>query len=200
MLDLRTLRLAIGDAHRDKVNVLLEPLTVGGVRYEPVPARLEADIGITRMTSGLLFDLALQPTLFGPCQRCLEEARVTPDVQAREYEANDPEPGTEADTTSEYLQGELLDVDRWARDATALALPLVVICREDCAGLCPTCGANLNETACGCEPAPDPRWTKLRDLLWARRRAPPAGGPRAAVRASPPEASAAPRQSPWRDP
>jgi uncharacterized protein len=63
------------------------------------------------------------------------------------------------------VAGELLDVDRWAQDALLLAMPIKVLCREDCAGLCPTCGADLNAGDCGCEPVPDERWSKLRDLL-----------------------------------
>jgi DUF177 domain-containing protein len=56
--------------------------------------------------------------------------------------------------------------DAWARDALALALPSQILCREDCAGLCAVCGANLNETGPEHrhEKAPDPRWSKLGDL------------------------------------
>jgi len=65
---------------------------------------------------------------------------------------------------SPYM-GEELDLHAWARDALALALPTQLTCRPDCAGLCPQCGANLND-----EPdhrhdeAPDNRWAKLSEL------------------------------------
>jgi uncharacterized protein len=64
------------------------------------------------------------------------------------------------------VEGEVLDVAAWARDAFALAMPAQVVCRADCAGLCPQCGANLNEAGSdhGHESAPDPRWAKLREL------------------------------------
>ena len=59
----------------------------------------------------------------------------------------------------------MLDVAKWARDAYALTLPNQVVCRADCAGLCPECGANLNaEPGHAHESAPDPRWAKLREL------------------------------------
>ena len=49
--------------------------------------------------------------------------------------------------------------------ALLVALPLKPLCREDCAGLCPQCGANLNEGPCGCEPdTEDDRWAALREL------------------------------------
>jgi uncharacterized protein len=60
----------------------------------------------------------------------------------------------------------VLDLHAWARDALALALPAKVLCRDDCAGLCPRCGADLN--AAGAEHhherEPDPRWAKLSEL------------------------------------
>jgi uncharacterized protein len=51
------------------------------------------------------------------------------------------------------------------REQVLLAVPLRAICREDCKGLCPQCGANLNEKRCSCaEPVEDPRWSGLKDL------------------------------------
>jgi DUF177 domain-containing protein len=60
----------------------------------------------------------------------------------------------------------VLELRRWARDALALALPTKLLCRPDCAGLCPVCGADLNETGPDHthEREPDPRWAKLSEL------------------------------------
>ena len=57
-----------------------------------------------------------------------------------------------------------LDVHGWARDALALDLPATIVCRDDCAGLCPACGENLNERPHEHEQAGDPRWSKLSEL------------------------------------
>ncbi|MBN1894148.1 DUF177 domain-containing protein [bacterium] len=58
-----------------------------------------------------------------------------------------------------------LDLSADLTDALVLALPSKRLCREDCAGLCPGCGANLNETSCGCGTRkPDPRWEALEKL------------------------------------
>jgi uncharacterized protein len=68
---------------------------------------------------------------------------------------------------SPYLDAGLLDLAAWARDALVLAVPAQIVCREDCLGLCPVCGENLNEAdpqAHRHEDAGDPRWAKLRDL------------------------------------
>ena len=67
---------------------------------------------------------------------------------------------------SPYLDGDELEVRAWAHDALSLALPAQIVCREDCLGLCATCGANLNEASAdhAHEQAPDPRFAKLSEL------------------------------------
>ena len=78
------------------------------------------------------------------------------------YEVHQPGGGEEL--TSPYMDDEL-DLAAWARDALALVLPAQLTCRPDCAGLCPQCGANLNEDPGHAhEPAPDARWSKLSEL------------------------------------
>ena len=63
------------------------------------------------------------------------------------------------------VEGEELDLQRWAHDAFALALPAKILCRPDCRGLCTTCGADLNaDPEHEHEAAIDPRWAKLGEL------------------------------------
>lgn len=70
---------------------------------------------------------------------------------------------TEAEVS--YYQGEGLLLEDALREQVLLALPLKVICREDCKGLCPLCGSNLNAEQCSCaEPVEDPRWAALKDI------------------------------------
>ena len=64
--------------------------------------------------------------------------------------------------TCEYLADDVLDTDRWATDATVLAMPPKVLCRDDCLGLCAECGANLNDGPHEHEAPADPRWEELR--------------------------------------
>lgn len=62
-------------------------------------------------------------------------------------------------------EGETLDLDDVAREQILLALPMRRLCREECKGLCPACGQNLNTGACSCaEKEIDPRWAALADL------------------------------------
>ena len=75
--------------------------------------------------------------------RCLDAAGVDVVVDAQEYESS--EPGAPEELHSEYVREGELDVGQWAHDQVALSLPEPLLCRPDCAGLCPVCGKNLNE-------------------------------------------------------
>ena len=83
-------------------------------------------------------------------------------VEAREVDV----PGGGEEMSSPYVHDETLDLAGWARDAFALAMPSTILCRPECAGLCPVCAADLNEAGPEHhhESAPDPRWAKLREL------------------------------------
>jgi uncharacterized protein len=167
VLDLRALRLEPGTVRRERVELHLDPFLLGGQSYTVEPADLEVQVEIQPSTQGLYLKLAFHAAVTGPCMRCLEPARVEVDVAAREY--HEPAAAREGDEelTSEYLAGEELDVERWARDAIALELPEKILCSPDCAGICPHCGARLEagvEHACA-EEQPDSRWEKLRELL-----------------------------------
>ena len=64
------------------------------------------------------------------------------------------------------MTDEVLDLSDMAAEQVLLALPMRVVCAEECAGLCPQCGGNRNlEGACRCEPETDPRWAALRDIV-----------------------------------
>ncbi len=72
---------------------------------------------------------------------------------------------TDAEAEIGYYQGEALLLEDALREQVLLAVPLKTICREDCKGLCPHCGKNLNESACSCAaPVQDPRWSGLKEI------------------------------------
>jgi uncharacterized protein len=158
VFDLGRLRLSAGEGRRLDLEVALRPLEFSGVRYEtesPVPARLD----IARMTGGgYSLRLRFAAPLHGPCMRCLRDAEPVTEVDAREID----QPGGGDELSSPYVSGEELDVAQWANDAYALALPAQIVCRPDCPGLCPECGADLqDDPGHHHEAAPDPRWAAL---------------------------------------
>lgn len=161
--DLRRVSLRSGDRHRATVEVGLEPLVLGGQPYAPDPNPLPAELAITKASSGTVFELRFRLTLHGPCFRCLADAELPLSLELREYQATDP--GGDDELRTEYLEDDRLDVSAWARDAIALALPDKIVCRPDCAGLCPVCGRDLNaEPHEHPEEETDPRWAALESL------------------------------------
>ena len=160
---LRRLKLRLGEEHRDTVRVALEPFDLGGQRYLPVPAEAEAVFEAQRTTSGDVFRLVFSSRLHGPCMRCLQDAVVDVNVDAREYHASAE--GAPDDLRSEYVIDGELGLSQWARDSIAVVLPGQILCRRDCAGLCPVCGKDLNDEPHDHEETvSDPRWSALEAL------------------------------------
>ena len=101
----------------------------------------------------------LQGRLVAPahvnCDRCL---RVV-DLPVESVELEDE------DMTVSVFDGEAIDIDELVREQVFLAIPERNLCREDCKGICPSCGIDRNMKECGCESAEsDPRWAALKNL------------------------------------
>jgi len=161
-VSLRTIRLRPGEEHREEKEVALEPLWLGGQRYLPVPEKVPSELVVSRASSGTVFELRFRTRLHGPCYRCLADAVVDVDIAGREYQA------TSADSDelkTPYVENEQLDLTAWARDALVLELPDKILCRPDCAGLCPVCGRDLNvEPHAHEDEELDTRWAALSEL------------------------------------
>jgi uncharacterized protein len=161
--NLRQAKLRPGEEYRDEIELELEPFELGGERYLPVPDTVPAELAITRATTGTVFDLRFTTRLHGPCYRCLEDAVLEVPIIGREYQATNPEGSEELRTP--YLVDDTLDLVSWSRDAVALALPDKILCRKECAGLCPVCGKDLNKDPhTHEEEKTDSRWAALERL------------------------------------
>jgi uncharacterized protein len=163
VFDLRTLPLRPGEQLEERVDVMLDPFVLGGQEYAVVPSAVPATLRVTRATSGTVLELAFAVRLDGPCFRCLADAGLDVEIDAREYESSDRDASDEE--RSDYVTDERVDLSTWARDAVALELPDKILCRPDCAGLCPVCGKDLNvEPHEHEEDASDRRWAALENL------------------------------------
>ena len=162
-LDLGRMQLLSGEGRRLELEVQLPSFTFGQDTYRVSPEPVPVVVDVSRMTGGgYALRLRFEAALHGPCMRCLGHAVPAYPVDVREVD----QPGGGEELSSPYLDdAEELDVQRWAHDAFSLALPQQILCRPDCAGLCPECGANLNEEPDHAhEKGPDPRWAKLSEL------------------------------------
>jgi uncharacterized protein len=128
-----------------------------------VPQEAPAELRVAKATSGLVLRLRFSVRLHGPCMRCLEDAVVDVDVDAREY--HDADSSGVPELRSEYVVDDQIELSAWARDAIALALPDQILHAPDCKGLCPVCGKDLNvEPHEHEDAAQDPRWAVLEEL------------------------------------
>jgi uncharacterized protein len=163
MFNLRTIKLRSGEEYRDEQDVRLGAIRLAGQSYIPVPETVPAQLTITRASTGTVFQLQFTGRLHGPCFRCLAETVVEEQISAREYQAASAEASEEL--RSPYISDDRLDLSSWARDTLVLALPEKILCRPDCAGLCPVCGKDLNvEPHTHEETEVDSRWAALAEL------------------------------------
>jgi uncharacterized protein len=99
---------------------------------------------------------AIEATVLGECRRCLTTVRQEVDAEPDVLFSTDPDA---ADDPSVYPLAEHathVDVTEAVREELALAVSPLILCREECAGLCPRCGADLNAGPCACAVAAEP--------------------------------------------
>jgi DUF177 domain-containing protein len=162
-LDLRTLRLRPGEVRKQTLDVEFEPFVLGGQRYDATPTTIPVELQISQASGATVFDLRLRVHLSGACMRCLGFAELDREITAREF--YDPDAPVSDELRSDYVVGDHLQLSTWARDAVALELPDQIVCRADCAGLCPVCGKDLNvEPHEHVDREPDPRWAALEGI------------------------------------
>jgi uncharacterized protein len=114
----------------------------------------------------------IKASVSAPCDRCLNEVTIRAEIPFDLFYA--PADGArdqggerelfERDLDFAVYENDLIDLDEMILEQLELSLPSRVLCREDCRGLCPQCGADLNIEQCQCKPQIDPRWRALADF------------------------------------
>jgi uncharacterized protein len=134
--------------------------------------KVQGECNLLRTQRSILVKCALDTEVELTCSRCLRrfrqplklnfEEEFLPTIDAASGMPLPPPDDAGAFTIDE---NHILDLTEAVRQYALMAIPIKVLCREDCAGLCPTCGKNLNEGKCDCTaPDIDPRWSKLTEL------------------------------------
>jgi len=143
-----------------------------GLAFE-VLQPLRAEVRVECQSDGYLVTGTLMGRISLPCDRCAEPALVELSEQFQEFEPppKDEQGSEEADAESRIFMGDhglVLDISSILWEQLMLALPVKPLCREDCKGLCPGGGQNLNEAQCGCvHEELDPRLAPLRKLKFS---------------------------------
>lgn len=130
------------------------------VRLSAAPLTIE--VMLEHVPEGIVVHGHVSGEYESECSRCLTPVRGTFTVPVREMFERAP-----IDGETYQLEGEEVDLELPVRDAVLLDLPQKPLCRDNCAGLCPECGVDHNETDCQCDlNPPDPRWDALRALTF----------------------------------
>ncbi len=127
---------------------------------------------VTRSASSFTVEARVKGSVRAECHRCLGSSELPVDtaftfILNRGGEPSPPDGVEEEDIVSIPVAGETaFDLYPRVREALILEIPIKLLCREDCRGVCRKCGANLNEGECGCDTAiGDPRWGALKKFL-----------------------------------
>jgi uncharacterized protein len=153
------LRRSPGSRRPVSLEAVLDDLAVTGSSV-PEGAPVQADLVVESVPDGIVVTGTVTAPWAGSCRRCLGPAAGEVRVALREiYE---PHP-VEGETWP--LEGDRVDVEPVVREAVLLELPMVPLCRETCAGICPECGIDRNAGECDClVEVRDDRWAALAEL------------------------------------
>lgn len=142
-----------------------------GIEHREIVKRSPIELDITSIGEGKLEikgDVSI--TLKDKCSRCLEDVEV--DVSASfDYSVVKPDGYHElSDDEQLFMDGYSLNADILANNELLMSLPMKVLCKDDCKGLCPVCFINRNHGNCGCDTfVPDPRMAALTDIFNANK-------------------------------
>lgn len=189
-IDISDLKQRVGEHRTASFSEPVPPLSTGGdeARFDE-PVKVTAELYNTG--KGIMADVTLVAETELHCSRCLKPFRVPLEVRFQEEFRQEstpaarlpkpetaagkgrgrkgaaPEPEEDEDEDEEFspYSGDEIDLTQSIQENLFLSLPMKPLCKPDCPGLCPQCGADLNEGPCGCEePATDPRLFALREL------------------------------------
>lgn len=145
----------------------LDPEGLSAIRF---PSPIHVNVTYYRSGREILFTGGLRGEVEGDCSRCLESFPFVIEKTFDFILTTDPLPTnrnmelTADDMGLSFHSGDDIDLSPYVREQTLLALPLRPLCSEGCRGLCPGCGAELNQDGCGCTSPGDPRMAVFRNL------------------------------------
>lgn len=168
LIDLSPLLSSEGKVLKQSVNIETETVSAYGMTY-PFVEKNPVELMVSNIgKKNVRVEAKMDVTIVMPCDRCLTDVKQRFQVDIlREFdlEKTDEERRAELDESA-YLSGNTLDVDAMVCEEVLVELPMKVLCKDTCKGICRRCGANLNHGACGCDTAElDPRMAKILDIF-----------------------------------
>jgi uncharacterized protein len=146
------------DLQDEWVSLIVPPVVSGQIRQDGAQVKVNGKVAAKLQ---LECDRCLKPVEYSVGSRFKLEY-----VTREDYEAQQALELTEDELDLSIFDGEGIDLDDLVREELLLAVPTHLLCQENCKGVCPTCGADRNTTACQCgEDKVDPRWAGLKELV-----------------------------------
>ena len=140
------------------------PATDVGVDDERITGDVTVDLIATSNIDGVVVEGTITMPWRAPCRRCLVEVVGTARIDVDEV-YQDPSDVSVVDGDAFPIEGDQIDLVPAVRELLLLELPDGVLCRDDCAGICPVCGIDRNQASCDCDTTVrDERWAALADL------------------------------------
>lgn len=144
-------------------------LGAGDAALEGLDVRLGGPVSVTGRLQAVGEDRfywhgALRTVVEGECRRCLTPVRVPIETDIAAVFTMDPESQDDPDVYPLAPDATEIDLVPAVREELVLSVPRYAVCRDDCRGLCPRCGKDLNAGPCGCTPDADARWQPLKSL------------------------------------
>ena len=128
---------------------------------------IEGNVTLIHTNRGILVKGSMTASVTGVCSRCLNPVDYSVNIDLEDeffpsLDISNGSPVPEKPEGSTIDDNNVLDLSETTRQYIFLAMPTKLLCRPDCAGICPSCGHNLNQGSCACSPQVyDQRWSKL---------------------------------------
>ncbi|MFC1947514.1 DUF177 domain-containing protein [Chloroflexota bacterium] len=142
------------------------------VNIDGEKVEITGNVSLMKTDHGILLKGTFNTNLFLRCGRCLSTFifPLSINIEEEYFPIMDVTTGVMLPVPEEpgsftIDDRNIMDISEGIRQYTFMALPIKPLCRQDCSGLCSTCGTNLNEKKCDCTPEIDPRWEKLNALV-----------------------------------
>ena len=119
------------------------------------------DLTLEAIDGGVLVRGRFSGEIAGQCRRCLKDVAQPLDLEGSELYR----PPSDVWEEGYVIKDATIDLEPMVRDTVGLNLPTSPLCRQECAGLCSRCGADLNEGPCDCGEETDARWSALKELV-----------------------------------
>lgn len=144
-----------GTDRHQRFGTTVAALGIDDARLPDGPVTLDARLAA--LSDGVVVSGEVRANWTGECRRCL--ASLGGEVVVRVQELYQSRP---RDPEAFPIEQEQIDLEPMVREALLLDTPTAPLCRDDCAGICPLCGADRNESPCACDTTRrDPRWAAL---------------------------------------